>query len=287
MMTEVPPIFVISLSGSHRREAMAQQLARWPGAWSFVDAVYGRDLTDADLARCYDEATVIRRIGRPMTKGEIGTALSHASVYRRIVEEGIPCALVLEDDAVLEDAFFRFPHGEVDWPFDVLSFFTDLSMIRVTPEQQLAGVTFHRPVYRASSSVAYLVSREGAQRLLSGGPEVRSVADWPVRVAEIDFFVAQPFLIGHRHESSILQDDRAALMARYPKRGRLPRWVAKYLNFPVTALFIRYVVNHDRYDGIRHYFHKEIRPWVLKRFPKKYRVLRRMAAKSEEVREER
>jgi len=285
--TDLPPIFVISLVGSKRREAIARQLSRWPGTWSFVDGVYGRDLTDADLARCYDEATVIRRIGRPMTKGEIGTALSHASVYRRMLEEGIPRALILEDDAILEDGFFDFPYGDIDWSFDVVSFYTDFSIIPRQPEKELAGVTFHRPVHRASCAVSYLVSRKGAERLLSGGPFIRGVSDWPVRVTKMAFFVAQPFLVQHRHEISTLQEDRKAVLRRYPKRGRLPLWVVNWLDFPITALLIRYLVNRDRYEDVGHYIYKEIRPWIYKGLPGKYLKLRRKRVTSGWIYEER
>jgi glycosyl transferase family 25 len=284
--TDLPPIFVISLVGSKRRENIARQLSRWPGTWSFIDAVYGRDLTDEDVARCYDERAVIRRIGRPMTRGEIGNSLSHLSIYRRMIEEGIPRAIVLEDDALLEDGFFHFPFKDVDWHFDVITFYTDISLIRVKLERALAGITFHRPVRRASCTVSYLISLQGAERLLKGNTPIKGVSDWPVRVTQMAFFVAQPFLVHHRHEISTLQKDRAELLTRYPKRGRLPRWVVKWLDVPVTALFIRYLVNHDRYEGVSHYVYKEILPSIYKRFPGRYRRLRRKAA-TERVFEER
>lgn len=38
---------------------------------------------------------------RPVVKGEIGCALSHREIYRRMVERGEACATVFEDDVVL------------------------------------------------------------------------------------------------------------------------------------------------------------------------------------------
>ena len=275
------PIFVISLPGSPRRETMTRQMARWGGRWSFVDAVDGRTLSAEELNRVYDEKRTLRRIGRPMSKGEIGTALSHASIYRRMEEEGIPRALILEDDAVLSSAFFDFPFGDISWPFDLISFFTDHAIVRRAPSAELAGVGFHRAEWRSTCSVAYLISLDGARKLAAAGKPIQSVADWPLRVSRLVFYVAQPFIVDHHHEKSTLQSGRNQLLRQYPKQGRLPRFVVKYFDLPITVLFLRYAINYDRYDGFGHYISREIRPFVLRRWSSRYLFIRRKQRKTD------
>lgn len=43
-----------------------------------------------------------------MTKGEIGCALSHLKIYQKIVDENIPYALILEDDAIFDAEFPKY-----------------------------------------------------------------------------------------------------------------------------------------------------------------------------------
>ena len=43
--------------------------------------------------------------GRALSRAEIGCFLSHYGTWERIVEAEIPCAVVLEDDARLEEGF--------------------------------------------------------------------------------------------------------------------------------------------------------------------------------------
>lgn len=68
----------------------------------FIAAVNGKKMPAGD----YFAATrgYLRATGRMMTPSEVGCGMSHIAVYRRVVETGEPCALVLEDDAILDDA---------------------------------------------------------------------------------------------------------------------------------------------------------------------------------------
>ncbi|MEX0447617.1 glycosyltransferase family 25 protein [Xenorhabdus sp. SGI246] len=90
-------IFVINLkSESERRLAMQQQADRLNLNIEFIDAVYGSDLSDTYLSEIvYDYP------GCKLTKGEIGCSLSHLLIYKKIVDENIQHALILEDDAIL------------------------------------------------------------------------------------------------------------------------------------------------------------------------------------------
>ena len=96
-------IYVITLRRATDRHAL---LARALAGLRY-EVFHGqdkRDLDPADLRErgIYDdrEARRLHRHGRGMNLGEIACALSHAGVWRRILEEGHERALVFEDDAV-------------------------------------------------------------------------------------------------------------------------------------------------------------------------------------------
>lgn len=100
-MTSRVPTFFINLDHDvGRREALERQLdalglphTRFPG-------VYGKALPPEELARQYDHARALAQ-SRELTVGEVGCALSHLGVYRAMLEQDLPHALILEDDAKL------------------------------------------------------------------------------------------------------------------------------------------------------------------------------------------
>jgi GR25 family glycosyltransferase involved in LPS biosynthesis len=96
-------VFIINLARDKQRKAfMERQLARTDMPYEFVQAVDGYD--DAVHEEC-DDAWALRDRGVALNRGEKGCALSHRSIYERMVSERIGCALVLEDDAVLDPSF--------------------------------------------------------------------------------------------------------------------------------------------------------------------------------------
>ena len=95
-----PPIFVISLPRSvERREAISARLKNLGLHSTFFDAIDGADFyTDA---RYFNAEKCKAHEKRIMNAGEVGCALSHIGVYKKIEEQKLPFALVLEDDALI------------------------------------------------------------------------------------------------------------------------------------------------------------------------------------------
>jgi glycosyl transferase, family 25 len=79
---------------------MVAQLDALGLSHQIVNAVDGRLLSAEQLALRYD-ADRARVAYRAMTPGEIGCALSHAYVYKEMLRQGQTYALILEDDALL------------------------------------------------------------------------------------------------------------------------------------------------------------------------------------------
>jgi len=97
--------FVISLKrAAQRRAHMSGQLDRMRMPFEFFDAVDGAALSEEQVRAVYDEERARQTFWGPLNRGEIGCALSHIGVWRVIAEQRVPCALVLEDDALLDPA---------------------------------------------------------------------------------------------------------------------------------------------------------------------------------------
>lgn len=104
MSSAMPPIFVISLTREpERRALMAQELTGFD--FEFFEGVDGAALDVASFADRLDTMwfRIMRR--RNLRPGEVGCFLSHYGLWERLVETRTPYALILEDDARLEDGF--------------------------------------------------------------------------------------------------------------------------------------------------------------------------------------
>jgi glycosyl transferase, family 25 len=101
-----PRVLVISLPHAEdRRESIGKQLNEQAIDFEFIDAVYGKDLPREALDRI--NQPLLRHYRRPFSPNEVGCYSSHGKAYQKIVEEKIPLALILEDDALLKTDLHR------------------------------------------------------------------------------------------------------------------------------------------------------------------------------------
>ncbi|WP_336703154.1 glycosyltransferase family 25 protein [Pantoea dispersa] len=93
-------IFIVNLDKDVvRREHILQQCRNLNLDAEVVSATDGRLLTAEETA-----ALTHPLYASGMTPGEIGCSLSHYYIYKKIADENIPCALILEDDVELTAA---------------------------------------------------------------------------------------------------------------------------------------------------------------------------------------
>lgn len=97
-------IFIINLKrSSERRKHIEKQLKRLGLDYEFIDAVDGRVLSDEALREVSDLDNYMKHpTWQNRGKGLIGCALSHQAVYKAMVKQNIPRALVLEDDIFIK-----------------------------------------------------------------------------------------------------------------------------------------------------------------------------------------
>lgn len=97
------PVFIINLKKDTQKKDHMQKLCLKYGLQpEFIEAVYGKNLDKNTILRAYSKDSTLRHIGRELTKGEIGTVLSHLLIYRQMIDQNIETALILEDDVDFE-----------------------------------------------------------------------------------------------------------------------------------------------------------------------------------------
>jgi glycosyl transferase, family 25 len=95
-------VFVINLDKDvARRDSIVRQCSGIALDFEIAKGVYGAAMSTDARARDYEDRKARWRLARSMSPAEIGCALSHINVYRRMEEERIEAALILEDDVVL------------------------------------------------------------------------------------------------------------------------------------------------------------------------------------------
>ena len=99
-------VFVINLKKNTDRMAkIAGRLRELEVNYERQDAIYGKDMSEAEKRKMVSRFKWWCARGTLPRNGEIGCALSHMAVYKKLIVSGEPCCCVLEDDDELKDGF--------------------------------------------------------------------------------------------------------------------------------------------------------------------------------------
>ncbi|MFV0333213.1 MAG: glycosyltransferase family 25 protein [Tropicimonas sp.] len=223
------PIFVISLADAAvRRDNIRSRLDELGLQVSFMDAIDGRRGLPAEYESWIDRPKTLERRGYPMSDGEYACALSHQVLYRRVVDENLPGAIILEDDVTPTPLFRDFVQKRGYERADLIQlFFFDAKVFRFPKPALTDRIRMRRLTENAFMAAGYSISRRGATHLVKKCTPLSERADWPCDVTRIGAAVTQPRLVMHpdpaKSESS-LNAGRANLVpegfdysARYAK----------------------------------------------------------------------
>ena len=184
-------IFVISLPDStERQKSIKTQLDNNFLPFEFITAVDGKKLTGLDIDGLYDLEKA-KKIDRELSPGELGCALSHKNVYKKMVENNIERAIILEDDIILKPIFYELIKLLTTFPIKnyviklertyygknidnnvKTSHFTPWHRIKLTDEYFIG-----QPLSNPTLTWGYYIDIKAAVKLLSIMPKVFLVAD--------------------------------------------------------------------------------------------------------------
>lgn len=181
------PIWVVSLpSAQDRRALIARNFAAAGLEFEFFDAIDGRKGLAPEYEAMVDRVRTLERDGTPMTDGEYACALSHQAVYLRIIEEDLPGAIVLEDDAMLTPAFRQFylERGYEAAPL-IQMFYFQARVWKGRGKTMTSGIRLYRLAEPAFAATGYSISHEAARRIRAESLPIRAPADWPCDTARL------------------------------------------------------------------------------------------------------
>ncbi|WP_374355433.1 glycosyltransferase family 25 protein [Limnohabitans sp.] len=109
-LAQTTTIYVINLERSPQRlNEIAQRLATQGLSFERITAIDGKLATPEQQAQL-DEQGYQRKHGKTSLPGELGCYLSHVEAIRAFLASGQQHAVILEDDAILEDGFSMVLH---------------------------------------------------------------------------------------------------------------------------------------------------------------------------------
>ncbi len=174
--------YVVNLARSRdRRKYITAELKKTDVDYEIVTAIDGRELDLSDTSM-FEPSFVARTAG---SAGSAGAALSHLSVYKKIIADGLDAALVLEDDVRLPADLGRIAGAvaaqlsgaevallSVDSPDPV-----QLSRDGAVPLPGSRLLALPVDAVQPRSAGAYVITREACERLLKASPPIRIQAD--------------------------------------------------------------------------------------------------------------
>lgn len=226
------PILVISLQDAAERRAMvSKQLEALGLSFQFFDAIDGRSGLPAAYESQVDRPGTELYFGRPMSDGEYACALSHLAVYRKIIEEKLPGAIVLEDDAILGNGFTLFlkERGYENAPLVQLDHLNARVRRMRAASIKLKSCVLWRLHRNAFLTTGYAINQKAASFILERALPLRSPADWPCDLGPLGPFCAVPRLVDHptaEQDASSLGANRDTLAKRQKRNLEYGR---KYL----------------------------------------------------------
>ena len=151
--------------------------------WQRVPGVEGSRLPASQLAQLNPHPTRRGEWYRPLTPGEIGCFLGHMAAWRRIVEQGLACGLVLEDDFAPEEGFTPERLAALMDTADQWDVVKLTRLGRGAPLRQMLphGVGLYGRGRGPIDGTAYLVSARGARKLLQAREHILRPVDFDLK----------------------------------------------------------------------------------------------------------
>ena len=187
--------FVINLDKNiNRMSYMDEQLKRLDIEYERIPAVYGAHLSKEERKKNFSAFRSFCATGYRMRDGEIGCALSHCKIYKKMVEDKISFALICEDDIIIEKEIINVISSIKDF-IDITKPQVILLSSHGVKEKKLSGI---ERIKGGMCTDGYIITCQAAQRILKANYPVITVADkwsrWE-RYFEIEMYRIWPTVI--------------------------------------------------------------------------------------------
>lgn len=166
---DLPIVFINLDRDAQRRELLQQQFKALSLQGHRLDAVWWTNLSEEEQARWYSPVLNAKQYYKPLVNGEKGCYASHIKAWQQLLESDAPAMVVLEDDVQLLTDF-----GAAIRAIAQLEQGWDIIKLIGRPKEKIKAERQLTPTHRLiqyqrvpSSTAGYVISRAGAQKLLS------------------------------------------------------------------------------------------------------------------------
>lgn len=235
------PIFIVNLERRTDRKRLIESRLANLGIknYEIIKAVDGKELPE-DISDFYNKQASIK-LHRQLTLTEIACALSHIQIAKKIIEQELEYAIILEDDAELTLDFKNFLANFNLKPnlfeflilgsFSSNQFFNNKTKTIISPyaltekesityldkvELNIGNISAHKAYYPSQKldyvhgTHAYVISYAGAKKLIELNFPVVVEADniWNYYIDKCNILFTNPILVHRQHEDSDIRDER-------------------------------------------------------------------------------
>ncbi len=224
-------IFVLTLpDAKDRQTSIEKQMNRFHVKFRFFYGVYGKDLSNEEIHTIFNNNKSMSKIGYEMSKNEIACAYGHYLIYSAIVKEKITDAIIIEDDAILNEDFIRIVRILEQKAIK------KSVLIKLEKEKNFKSnfwrkiplddnYTLFRPIQGVYLTTVYYLNLNAAKRLVKDAYPIFVPSDFfaytckHVELLNINKSLAfqdsnQPSLIGNRNKRKKNKDNLAQILAR-------------------------------------------------------------------------
>lgn len=185
---------IINLPTSKARKNYMQQLLSNYSFLNveFVDAVDGRVMSRAEMARVFDQKLAEKRYGRLLNGGEVGCTLSHYLCYRKLLSSTNEYVLIFEDDITIVRDFVQLEWSNIQNVINtsiprILLLSGDYWFWRKLPITK---------VFSAVGSYAYLINKAAALRIMECQQPGHVADDWEIyKRMGIELYAVHPYAV--------------------------------------------------------------------------------------------
>ena len=197
----VDKIAVIGMdSDSPRMQGFAACMARLGVNYTFAPGVLGKEVVAGRGTPAENELREEMILGGFLSAGEVGCLLSHARLWKEVATDpSMQRILIFEDDArtYLDGTTLRNMIEELYAHLDVTGERFDMLYLGKALDQCINYTQVINYVYRSSRPLcmhAYIITKEGAQKMLAHAPFSQAADVIPHHIPELNIMVFHPSL---------------------------------------------------------------------------------------------
>jgi glycosyl transferase, family 25 len=238
-------VFIVSLKNSTDRRAQLQKHLDAIGLqFEWFDAVYGKALSDEEIAKYCDEQS-IKENPVWLSRSAIGCALSHYFIYQEIIKRNLPYALILEDDIIFEKDFipvidqFAATLKENEIAALYYQSWEPIKLIKDTKQTINNTYSSYSPVdiFQPISTAGYIITLDACKTFSEAMIPIRRTADSWGQYSKVNAF--EHFRCVYPRPVDTVDAKSTIEYIGDNWKSRLTQWIDKNKIFPVYQLLKR------------------------------------------------